>query len=367
MFKKISKQYFFPVTLFIAWRVAIYLYQLLLQPHMYMSQISKWFVSDRFRIYESWTNNFDASIFIAIAKDGYRYPLQAFMPLWPALIKISLFISDNVFMNVFVLNLIIGFLVFCLFYRLANLVMPTSEAKLALWFLCAYPATFFMISGYAEGLLGIFVLSAFIFSEKKYFLISSIFTALAGITRITGLAIIPAQFFADKPLKQKLVGAGIGLTGISVYMLYLQLKFHDALLFVKSHEAWCKYWGNCDQPNFIFSLSANVLGELQRAGQLQYSFLSVDIVFTILFVVLVIGAFKVLPKSYAVYCLSLLIMALMSGSVWNMTRYMLSAYPLFMIIPKYVKSKTLTFVILILSFGLQLVLIDYYSNKYYVS
>jgi len=101
--------------------------------------------------------------------------------------------------------------------------------------------------GYSEALFLLLLALTLLFTDKKKWWLAAIAAGLASSTRFIGvflsLVVIGTSLRGAWPLKNrsflKLIGLGsLSIAGLFGYMVYLQIKFHDALAFVSAQQFW---------------------------------------------------------------------------------------------------------------------------------
>ncbi|MDO8429662.1 MAG: mannosyltransferase family protein [Candidatus Daviesbacteria bacterium] len=358
-------QIFYPVTVFVAWRSLILIFQLFVQPVYY--GVNKDSYSIYQRVFLSWTTYWDSGHYIGIALKGYQYPQQAFFPLWSLLIKITSLSGVSIYAVVYFLTFILGLTTFILFYILASRLIGQTKAKYALIFFASFPSTMFLHAGYTEGLFLTLTLLSFLLLEKRLYFLGSLVGGLIILTRLAGVGVAVAYLTINKSLGQKLRYFILCLLGLGLYMIYLQIAFGDAFYFAKAQQAWCQISNRC---SFTFPLLPllNYLGLLllgvAKVG-LTYDF--IDWISVVLFLFLLVFVYRQLSFSYFVYSLTALLLPLFSGSTAGMVRYVLVAFPIFFIVPSLIKNKILMWVVLFLLFLLQLRFVAFFTSRLWVA
>ena len=179
--------------------------------------------------------NFDGLHYLNIAKEGYeKIKLsQAFFPLYPVLIKLlsslgfSLFFSGMFISNIaLILFLMLILRLFSRYTILALLLFPTS---------------FFLTFIYTESLFLLLVIATLYATNKEKWFWAVTLAMLASATRIVGVFLVPLiliEMWRMNKNWKHLLFACFGSLGLLSYMLYLQLQFHDALLFAHVQSAF---------------------------------------------------------------------------------------------------------------------------------
>src|SRR5689334_16340604 len=80
----------FPAITFLIWRFLILIFQIFIEPLYLVSSSSQTLIQ---RIFTSWVLYWDAGHYLSIALHGYKFPQQAFFPLWSLFIKLVTFTS----------------------------------------------------------------------------------------------------------------------------------------------------------------------------------------------------------------------------------------------------------------------------------
>lgn len=291
-------------------------------------------------LFEIW-NVWDVPHYMEIATKGYGVSGDSanfivFLPLFPFLV----FIFKTVFLTPllvasFVLNTILTILLGVVFYKLLIPDYPETKAKVAVFFLLIFPTSFFLHIPYTEALFLLLTLLTFYFLRKKLFLIGSLFIALATLTRLSGLALIPVlllEIYQDTSGKL-LSFRTLKLTGVSTggFLIYLYINY--------------SLWGD----PFYFSIiekqnwhtQFNPFGEglinaynsfFWRQGLEKYMLSIAQIgSFLIGFIASLYTLFKI-KLTYGVFMLGILFLSY-SMSFWlSMPRYILPLFPMYIIL-----------------------------------
>lgn len=353
----------FPIIVYLGWYLITLLYQIFLQPFYILTSQSLTLYQ---KLYFSWVNYWDSAHYVSIATQGYRFPQQAFFPLWPLMIKITSFIVGSAFNASFVLSIIFGLSTFVLFYLLATKLVG-NNAKYALILFASFPSTFVLHAGYTEGLFLTLTLLSFLLMEKRSYFLSSVFAGFGTMTRMVGVAVSLTYLFLKQPIFKRLILMFISLLGLIVYSLFLQVVFGNGLLFIDAHKAWCEVQGRCQLVLPLIPLINNTqlvfLGLIKPDLSLEF----IDWFFTIIFLIILIPVFKKLKFYYFVYSLVTILLPLSSGTMVGMIRFILLTFPVFLIVPQTIKSKLLFFIVCFLLFLLELRLVTLFTNRMWVA
>src|SRR5439155_11444175 len=92
----------------------------------------------------------------------------------------------------FVISLAASLGAFFLLHRLAEERLGTDGARRAVLYLAVFPLSLFLVAVYSEALFLLLALSAFVLAERGRWLPAWTAAGLAILTRIAGVAILPA-------------------------------------------------------------------------------------------------------------------------------------------------------------------------------
>lgn len=318
------------------------------------------------RLYWSWVSVWDSAHYVSIATEGYKFPQQAFFPLWPLLIKIVSLTGISPFIASFILSIIFGLSTFILFYILAVKLIGKPSAKYALILFVSFPSTMFLHAGYTEGLFLTLTLLSFLMMERKSYLLSAIFAGFSTMARLTGVGVIAIFLTLRQPVSQKLFLLFISLSGLIIYMLFLQFQFGNWLLFVDAQKAWCQSQGRCQ---FIFPLTPLLeYGRLVAMGWVKPTLDSpfLDWSASVIFLVMSTAVFKKFKLDYFIYSLVVILLPLFSSTV-GMIRYVLVAFPIFFVIPVILRFRWLLIILIAALFLLELRFVMFFTSGLWVA
>jgi len=176
-----------------------------------------------------------------ISRYGYGVHQQAFFPFYPDLIRFlrPFFLGKDLLAALFIANL--SFLIsLYLLYKLVLIDFDDQVAQKTIIFLLLFPASFFFGMVYGESLFFLLLIACAYTARRNYWLWAGIFGALASYTRLVGVFICPALclgLFLQNKFKQwrknlvSFLAVVISLFGLFKYMLFLDEKYGDPLMF----------------------------------------------------------------------------------------------------------------------------------------
>ena len=187
----------------------------------------------------------DSAFFLQIAEHGYDRASAAFYPLYPALVAVlgRVFFGHYVVAGV-VVSLAAAAGAFLLLQRLAEERLGVDGARRAVLYLALFPMALFLQAVYSESLYLLLVLAAFVLAERGRFAGAGIVAGLAILTRITGLALLPALAliaWRSRDRLRALRGVALALPVAGVYPLVLWQQIDDPWAFVHAQERWHRH------------------------------------------------------------------------------------------------------------------------------
>lgn len=249
--KKLFSKWWFPVVL---WRlllqiVMVFSYHLLPSRQGQDFSFLHYFVPELYLKHwpsiEAWSN-FDGVHYLMIAVDGYSNNMR-FFPLYPMLITIVSWPWHHWYSWALISSLVISHVALGLgLWCLRKLLIPqvgVATADRTILALIVFPTSFFLVGSYTESLwLALTVAALWLAQQKK--IGSTWLTVFAlGITRITGLAVLPLLWWQtwknqQETRSQKIhttiwyASAGIGLVAFAGYCWW---RWHNPIIFITAH------------------------------------------------------------------------------------------------------------------------------------
>ncbi|MEI8143386.1 MAG: mannosyltransferase family protein [Candidatus Berkelbacteria bacterium] len=281
----------------------------------------------------------DSVYYLDIAQHGYSVSQTSslsnvvFFPLYPILIKlIAVFTSSDFILAGWIVSILslIG-AVFYL-YKLIKEFHPEVHPESAIFFLLIFPTAFFYNAVYTEALFLLVSIVTFYYAKKGNFALAGVIGLLASLTRITGvLLFIPIlwEFIAKNGAKKLFSWSVIPILliplGTIAFFAYHYLAFGDFLLFLKVEGAWGRSFG----------VNLTHLSMLSNPATVN---LVLDLMFTVFAVICTIFVFSRRWISYGLYMVATLAVALSTGTMMSIGRYVLVLFPIFILIAS-VKNK----------------------------
>ena len=220
---------------------------------LYPEQLPDSFLPDH-PFLDGWAR-WDAAHYIAVARYGYGDPVSpspnggiGFFPLYPLLMRAVATITRQTDSNagLAVIGILISVVLFlasiALLTQLAAEIMPVDDARFAVMLFAVAPFAFFYTAAYTESLFVLEVLGAIWFARRGQWWRAAAVAALASATRLVGLSVIAGIVYAAWRCGlrlPRLIGLlTLGASGFLAFMLYLWVRFDDALAYFETQEEW---------------------------------------------------------------------------------------------------------------------------------
>ena len=318
-------------------------------------------------------SHWDGEHYVALAMGGYLNPPDdvspAFFPLYPLLVRsfAGLFggpISKEV-LSVWGLLLSLLFLPFALYfvYQIALHSFDERVARGTVLALAFFPTTFFLNAAYTESLfLALSAGSLWAVRVRKDLLVACVLAALAGATRNVGVFLVVPLLYEWIKNIETFRWRGIYLLaapgGLLAYMGYLWVRFGDPLLFYSAQKSWGRQaTGPLDTAGRAWGSAVEGAGRLldpglwanpslgDAANHLAGAGNFFNLAFFVFAVVALFAGARYLPLSLSVYGLLLVAPATLFGTpespLMGTPRYVLVAFPIFIVLGLLSRSKLL--------------------------
>ncbi|MBX3082882.1 MAG: hypothetical protein KF716_14695 [Anaerolineae bacterium] len=336
----------------------------------------------------------DSGFYLGIVDHGYYFePGQqssvAFFPVYPLLTSlVKPLAGSTVAAGWLISNLcFLGALIFL--YRLTEFEFrDASTARRAIFYLAAFPTSFFFSAIYTESTFLLFAIGAFYFARRQAWAWAVLFGLLCGATRIVGVVMwgvvglewLRAQGWTlqrswrreawstlFKTLRtQWMILALICIIplGLISYMGFLKVKFNDPVAFSTTQAAWQRQTNG--PVKVVYDSLASLRGSDFLTGMRVWWHVLLDVGSLIAVLASSVTIWRRLGESYAIYSLlSMLIPA--SSSTQSLMRYILVVFPFFMLLGVWGKRQWLDTVLITGGCMFLGVLTTIFVNWYFVA
>lgn len=374
----------FIITIFFFWRIGLFLIAyfgsklLRFSPSFPYSDI--WLLPSKLPSWFWGFANFDGVHYLTIAKTGYSANFtQVFFPLYPLLINIIHKILP--FLDLITVGLLLSNLLFLvslfMLARLLRLDYPEVIVKWFLAFLVLFPTSFYFGSLYTESLFLVLIIGTFYFARRKNWWLAGIFGALASATRLIGILLLPAILWERYTQKKDITyfkkiirfpPLYLIPLGLISYMLYLQWRFGDALLFWHVQPVFgAQRSGSAIITPFqvlwrYFKIITSVPSTQYQWWTAIYELAG----FLMALFCLIAAHLKKVRLPYLIFAWLALITPVLTGTFSSIQRYILIIFPIYLALAL-IKTKWLKILILFLFAGLLIVSTVLFTNGFWVS
>ena len=331
------------IIIFLIWLVTINLFAILSLNRFNLEGDTAytWIDSNQFYQEQKWDitsvhARWDSFWYLDIAQNGYSVEYNpwglyniVFFPLYPFLIKLFSFLTaGNFILSGWILSNV--FLLLALFYlfKLVREFHPEINPYSPIISLLIFPTAFFLNAVYTESLFLFLSLAAFYCGLKKKFIYAGIFGLLASLTRVTGILLfIPLiwEYLKNNDFKLKsifnfkILPIFLIPLGTFSFFLYHYFKFGNFFLFFEVEKNWGR----------AFTLQK---GHFELFSNPAIANFCLDVVFVIFSLTVLYFVFKKFRASYGLYVLSTLAVALSTGTLMSMGRYILVLFPIYILL-----------------------------------
>jgi hypothetical protein len=190
----------------------------------------------------------DSVFFLRIAEHGYDSAgnaAAAFYPLYPLLVGVvgRAFFGHYLLAGI-VVSLAAALGASLLLYRLADERLGADGARRAVLYLAVFPMALFLQAVYSEALFLLLALAAFTLAERGRFAGAGMAAGLALLTRIAGVALLPAlALIAWRTRRRAHAFASLALAPalFLLYPLYLWRRVGDPWAFARAQDIWRRH------------------------------------------------------------------------------------------------------------------------------
>lgn len=288
-----------------------------------------------------------------ILNEGYNYngnvfdpQSVVFYPLYPLIAKaLTIFPGIDGWLALLVVANVAAVLSVLLLFKYVRQDYGDEVAFSTIAFLSFFPTSLFLSAGYTESLTLLLILSFFLLLKREKYVLAAACAGLASATRSTGLVLLPViiwelwrQFAGDhrRFFSYALLCSVLATSGLCLYMAYLWSAFDSPFVFIYNHSA---AWQNA-------GLSHKFISALLLKGffPLRFGQEASDVSFFLLFLTLLLVHRKWLPSSLFLFGLGVLMLPYLTITggplkFTAMTRFILLAFPVFIVIAKLCKDR----------------------------
>ena len=300
--------------------------------------------------------NWDGAWYAEIASQGYgtRAPEStAFFPLYPLSVRFGSSLVGGPAIWGVVISLLCTALALYFVYRIAENLYGVRAARASTLALAFFPTAFFLNAVYTEALfLALTAGAVWAARVRGNLWLAGVLGALAAATRNLGvLLLIPLCFEWVRRRRELGVRGLAGLflipVGLVAYAVFLGSRFGDPLVFVRQQSA---YWEReLTGPLTTLGRAWHEAGEGMRyvldppalflgapAGPSLEASNTLNLVFLVLFLLVMLVGLAVLPPELSLYALLIVLLPVLTPApqfpLMSLPRFVLGAFPVFLVL-----------------------------------
>lgn len=282
----------------------------------------------------------DAKWYIGIAGEGYdagpfsldRQHNWAFFPLYPLLLRQLMRLTGEAAFTAFTLSSIFFLLALVLLHKLASTFgCDEPSADRAVFYIAAFPVSYFFSMAMTESLFLFLTVGSFYAARRERWWMAGALGALASATRVNGIFLLPAllllYFQQRRSIRPRADILGLFLIplGLIAFMLYLHFQTGNALAFKDALALWGRQTGFFLRPLLHFLKHSRELA-------FRWDFSVLNFVAALLAFACAFYLFKRREWALALYTLLIVITPLSSQILQSITRYVMLAFPIFIVL-----------------------------------
>jgi hypothetical protein len=288
----------------------------------------------------------DAVHYLDISQRGYYGTDMAFFPLYPALIHVvGIFVGNDLIAGLIISNVALFFgLLF--FYKLVEHQYTRAVAHRAIFYVSIFPTAVFFSAVYTESLFFALTVASFYYIREHKWLTAGAIGACAALTRSEGILLfVPFAIevflaaratglrkFLTNPRRLARIGAGAAAIpcGLLAYMTWLWVLRGDPLYF--SHVQ--AHWNRKLAPPWVSVIHAvkHIGTGVATHSTITVANESIELVFTVLMVGVLVAACWRLRASYIAYMGLSILVPMCTSSLMSMPRFALVLFPMFAVL-----------------------------------
>ena len=301
-------------------------------------QASRWSFVRRVLL-DAWLN-WDGHRYLWIAIRGaYEFhdvyqPNIAFFPLYPVLMRLLMTLTrgDAILAGMLVSHIAL-LSALLLLYDVVASDLGSTVGRRAVAFLLLFPTAIFFGAIYTESLALVFAVAAVWALRRQYWWLAGVAGFFLSTSRLPGIFITPVialtylhhhQWQWRRMFDRSFFSSLLPPLGLAVFMLYQWHAFGTPFAFWVAQQDW----DNRTSPPWVMPMT--ILRSLENGSNIPLDILQIST--WIAFIVLTILAFRRLPLPYGLTMLFLLIPAYLSSWHLSFSRYVLPAFPAYVVL-----------------------------------
>jgi hypothetical protein len=300
--------------------------------------------------------HWDGAWYSEIATQGYgvRAPEStAFFPLYPLFVKFGRSLAGGPAVWGVVISLLCTAFALFFVYRIAENLYGVRAARASTLVLAFFPTAFFLNAVYTEALfLALTSGAVWAARVRGNLLLAGMFGAFAAATRNLGVLLLIPLFFEWVHRRQALGLRGLAWlvlvpAGLVAYAAFLRQRFGDPLVFARQQSAYWereltgplttlgRAWHDAGEGmKYVLDPSTLFLGA--PAGPSLEASNTLNLVFLIFFLLVMLVGFVVLPPDLSIYTSLIVLLPVLTPApefpLMSLPRFVLGAFPVFLVL-----------------------------------
>jgi hypothetical protein len=336
--------------------------------------------------------HWDGAWYSEIATQGYgvrALESTAFFPLYPMLVKFGSALPGGPAVWGVLISLLCIFFAMFFVYRIAEDLYGVRAAKVATLALAFFPTAFFLNAVYTEALfLALTAGTVWAARVRRNLLLAGLLGAFAAATRNLGVLLVIPLFFEWLRYRREfgvrgLAGLALVPAGLAGYAIFLRERFGAPLVFAGQQSAYWereltdplttvgRAWHTAgDGLRYVLDPSSLFLGS--PAGPSLEASNTLNLVFLIFFLLLMLAGFAVLPPGLSLYAFLIVMLPVLTPApefpLMSLPRFVLGAFPIFLVLGYLLsRSRPALILYLLLSSGLGVALTALFTTWRWVA
>jgi hypothetical protein len=302
---------------------------------------------------EKW-NHFDGPHYLDIARDGYvttdlhskdQRLWIVFFPLYPWAVRLCSVVLRDHLLSAHVVTLLGAVAAGLALLRLASLDLGERLARAAVFLMFIFPTAYFFHTVYTESVFMALALGCFLAARGGHWRWAVLLAALACMTRVTGLMLVPAMAaeaftqyreggrrFNREWLLIPLAGAGF-----LVYLLINYSVWGDPFYFQKVlRQYWFKSltWPWSGVANTLAGMPGHEPFNRMTVGYSELFFVALGLLFTV-------WSWLRLRPSYSVWMTANWLLFTSTSFIMSTPRYTLTLFPIYILLARWCDERPL--------------------------
>jgi len=307
-------------------------------------------------------DQWDAAHYLYLATHGYTATgdarnLIAFFPVYPALISAVAAIGLPARIAALLISNVAGVVAAIVLYELARTDDRENAAFRAAAFFTVFPTDYFLMVGYTEALFCALAFGAVLSARRQRWVASGMLAGLAAAARLTGLALLPAIVIelvmarrVLRPIWGAIVPPLLIVLGFATYLMTNLLVLGSPVAFVAVQR---EHWSHSLAAPWV-GFAAAIRGITWRVPWEKLTVGGGEIAGGITAYATATLSWLRLRPSDAAYATVLTVMVTFLPFWLSIPRYLLSMYPLFLLVGR-IRSRWVYLVLISASFLAQIV------------